>query len=66
MYCFLTRPPTKCKVQVQYLVSVFELETGNDLALQFGVIRRLVQDVLTEFGNVCFARFPQHRIKPVI
>lgn len=48
----------KCKVYTQYLVGILELETGNDLALQFTVVGGLVQDVLTEFGNICFAGLP--------
>lgn len=51
---------------IQYLISVLELETGNDLALQFTVISGLVQDGLAEFGNICFAGLPQHRVKPVV
>lgn len=49
-----------------HLVCVFEFEAGDDLALQLAVLARLVQNGLTEFGDVGSASFPQHRVQPVV
>lgn len=49
-----------------HLVSVFELEAGDDLTLQLRVSRRLVQDGRTELGDVRLTGFPQNRVQPVV
>lgn len=48
------------------LVGVFEFEAGDDLTLQLAVGRRLVQDGLTELGDVGFTGLPQHRVQPEV
>jgi len=48
------------------LVGVFELEAGDDLTLQLAVGLRLVQDRLTELGDVGFTGLPQDGVQPVV
>lgn len=45
-----------------YLVSISQLQTGDDLAFQLRVILGLRQDAVTEFRDVCFTGLPQHRV----
>lgn len=60
------RKPTIITIYNNYLVSKFDLEAGYYFALQLCVISGLVDDILTEFGNICFTGLPEDWIKSVI
>lgn len=48
------------------LVCIFEFQAGDDLTLQLTVWCGLVQNRLTELGDVSFTGFSQHRVQSVI
>ncbi len=54
------------EIRVTNLVCVFEFEAGDDLPLQLVVVFGVVQNVLAELWDVCFASLPQHRVQTVV
>ncbi len=54
------------EIRVTNLVCVFEFEAGDDLPLQLVVVFGVIQNVLAELWDVCFASLPQHRVQTVV